>query len=709
MPVQFDREKKIFLCSTDKMSYAFGLTEDGIPVNLHWGGKIDEIGDLPSTDTVAWFRIKVYNLRAKLGRYEYSAANRLYCYEPHLKLLEPDQTLNLKYRGHTLENENHLIVTLFDEASSLAVLLHYELFPELDLIQRHTEVVNEGFAPLRFETLFSAAWSLPRGNAPRLTTLQGEWGQEYRVRRAEVAPGQRVLESRIGISSHATVPFFAFDPGNADENSGDVHFGTLLWSGDWKFIVERDVYGETRVSGGLNNYDFELTLQPGEHFETPRFLAGFTRGGFGEMTRTVHRFSAKHLSSKYWAQRPRPVVFNTFSCIRRTELTEQGVLDLIPKAAEVGCELFIIDDGWQTDVGNWTVHPKNFPNGLKKIAESVKAHGMKFGLWMEFEVVVPQSRLWTERPEWVLGDGAAQLNLAREDTLEYICDTIRTLIRENDIAYFKMDMNHYLFVPAFHEHRREIKTKYMLNFYRLMRRLNEEFPQVIFENCASGSGRCDLEMDRYFCRTNRSDNQDTLDVLDIEEGYSYLHHPRMAGGGCQISRNYTYVINHRVIPLSFMAHAALMGWPSLGIDLNKSSPEEIEECKAYLALNREIRHIIAGGELYRIASWHHDRHAAFEFVLPDRSEALLFVFSHALQYGEQLPNIRLQGLNPQTAYAIECHGKKTTGDFYYHQYTSLEAPERMTGRGLAEIGIHVPLEGDFDSRIYHLKAISKKA
>ena len=708
MPVQFDREKKIFLCSTDKMSYAFGLTEDGIPVNLHWGGKIDEIGDLPSTDTVAWFRIKVYNLRAKLGRYEYSAANRLYCYEPHLKLLEPDQTLNLKYRGHTLENENHLIVTLFDEASSLAVLLHYELFPELDLIQRHTEVVNEGSAPLRFETLFSAAWSLPRGNAPRLTTLQGEWGQEYRVRRAEVAPGQRVLESRIGISSHATVPFFAFDPGNADENSGDVHFGTLLWSGDWKFIVERDVYGETRVSGGLNNYDFELTLQPGEHFETPRFLAGFTRGGFGEMTRTVHRFSAKHLSSKYWAQRPRPVVFNTFSCIRRTELTEQGVLDLIPKAAEVGCELFIIDDGWQTDVGNWTVHPKNFPNGLKKIAESVKAHGMKFGLWMEFEVVVPQSRLWTERPEWVLGDGAAQLNLAREDAFEYICDTIRTLIRENDIAYFKMDMNHYLFVPAFHEHRREIKTKYMLNFYRLMRRLNEEFPQVIFENCASGSGRCDLEMDRYFCRTNRSDNQDTLDVLDIEEGYSYLHHPRMAGGGCQISRNYTYVINHRVIPLSFMAHAALMGWPSLGIDLNKSTPEEIEECKAYLALNREIRHIIAGGELYRIASWHHDRHAAFEFVLPDRSEALLFVFSHALQYGQQLPNIRLQGLDPQTSYTIECHGKKAAGDFY-HQYTSLEAPERMTGRGLAEIGIHVPLEGDFDSRIYHLKALSKKA
>ena len=697
MPIQIDLEKKIFLCSTDKMSYAFGIAENGLPVNLHWGGKIEDMDDLPSTDTVAWFRIKVYNIRAKFGRYEYAPAHLHYCYEPHLKLLEPDRLLELKYRNHTLIDENHLVISLFDEATSLTVNLHYELFPEFDLIQRHVEVVNGSDAPVRIETLFSAAWSMPRGKAPRLTTLQGEWGQEYRVRRAEVTPGQRVLESRIGISSHATVPFFAFDPGNADEKSGDVHFGTLLWSGDWKFIVERDVYGETRVFGGLNDYDFELVLQPGEHFETPRFLAGFTRGGFGEMTRTIHRWSAKQLCSGYWANRPRPVVFNTFSCIRRTELTEQGVLDLIPKAAEVGCELFIIDDGWQTDVGTWTVHPQKFPNGLRKIAESVRAHGMKFGLWMEFEVIVWESPSWKEHEEWMLGEGAAQLNLAREDVIEYLYGTISSLIRDNGLAYFKMDMNHYLMIPAIQKKRRELKTKYMLNFYRLMERLNKE-------NCASGSGRCDLAMDRYFCRTNRSDNQDTLDVLDIEEGYSYLHHPRMAGGGCQISKNYTYVINHRVIPLSFMAHAALMGWPSLGINLNESSPEEIEECKGYLALNRKIRHIIAAGELYRLASWHHDRYAAFEFVLPDKSEALLFVFSHALQYGEQLPNILLQGLDPRTSYAVECHGKKTTGDFY-HKFDGLEAPARLTGRGLAEIGIHVPLEGDFDSRIYHLKAL----
>lgn len=704
MSIKIDSDAGIFLLSTDDMSYAFGIDEGGMPVNLHWGGRVDEISDLPLPQTVSWFRLKVYNLRAKMGRYEFSAANRLYCYEPMLKLRSPDQTLELRYDKYAIDGQNRLTIFLHDQALPLTVKLCYELYPEYNLLSRHAEIVNGGDGVILVENLFSAAWSLPRSRkAPRLTTLQGEWGQEYRVRRSELPPGQRVLESRIGISSHAATPFFAFDSGRADENSGEVRFGTLLWSGDWKFIFERDAYGESRVCGGINNYDFELPLAPGESFATPRFLGGFTRGGFGGMTRSIHRWSAQYLSSPYWRHRERPVVFNTFSCIHRTELTEQGVLDLIPKAAEVGCELFIIDDGWQTNVGDWAVNPDRFPHGLKRIAESVKAHGMKMGLWMEFEVCVPQARLWTRRPEWVLGDGAAQFNLAREDVLEFLFNTISSLIRENGIAYFKMDMNHYIFVPAWHEERRALKTRYTLNFYRLMERLNAEFPEVIFENCASGSGRCDLQMDQFFCRINRSDNQDTLDVLDIEEGFSYLHHPRMAGGGCQISKNYSYAINHRHIPLSFMAHAALMGWPSLGIDLNQSPLEEIEECKGYLALNRQIRHIVARGELHRLAAWHEDHYAAFEFVLPDKSEALLFVFAHAMEYGEQLPNIRLHGLDEVRTYGVECHGRKGKNDFY-NKCEENACPE-MTGRGLEQIGIHVPLEGDFDSRICHFKAM----
>lgn len=700
MPFLIDREKKIFLCTTRMMSYAFGIDHAGRPVNLHWGGRIDRMEDLPPVKEISWFSRSHYNQRAGQSRFEYSAYSTGFRYEPCLKLRKPDRALNLQYAGSRLENEEHLVVELADGETGLRILLHYELFSEFDLIARRVEAVNEGTEELRLETLFSAVWNLPRGKAPRLTALQGEWGQEYRVRRSAVEPGERVLESRNGISGHACVPFFAFDAGNADERSGEIRFGTLLWSGDWKFIVERDAFDETRVSGGLNNFDFELVLSPGERFSAPVFLGGFTRGGFGEMTRQIHRYSARHIDPANMRNRVMPVVFNTYSCIRGPEVTEKNVLDLVPRAAEVGCELFIIDAGWQQNMGDWSIHPEKFPGGFQTIIDTVHAHNMEFGLWVEFERVDSASRVYREHPEWLIDRaGYSLLNFARNDVLDYIHGVLRNLLAENDIVYFKMDLNRYLEIPEV-ENRREMRTGYMLNFYELMRRLTAEFPNVFFENCASGSGRCDLEMDRFFARINRSDNQDTLDILDIQEGFSYLHFPKMAGGGCQISKSYSYFFNHREIPLRFMAHAALMGWPSLGIPLHKSPPEELAECQGYLELNRKIRHIVAFGELHRLASHRENRYAAFEYVLPDQSEALLFVFGHALQFAEQLPNLRMEGLDPDAVYTIARYGRHDTERDEFCNVAEPE-PYPVSGRGLAELGIRVGLDGDFDSRILH--------
>ncbi len=702
MPIFSDDEKQIFLCNTRNASLAFAINPVGRPVSLHWGGRIDRIADLPPVEEVSWFSRSHYNGRAKQSRYEYSFYAPLHHYEPCLKLRTPDRALDLRYTGYRREGEEHLVLELFDESLGLRLRLHYELHPELDLIARWVEIVNEGEGELRFENLFSAVWNLPRCRGTRLTTLQGEWGQEYRVRRAAVEPGERVLESRAGLSGHAAVPFFAFDSGSADERGGEVRFGTLLWSGDWKFIVERDAFGETRVSGGLNNFDFELALAPGERFSAPIFLGGYTRGGFGGMSRLIHRYSAERLYPENMRGEVMPVVFNTYSCIRGAEVTEENVLRLIPKAAEVGCELFIIDAGWQKSMGDWEIHPEKFPGGFARIIDEVCRSGMRFGLWVEFERVNRESAVYREHPEWLIDRREyTLLNFARRDVLDYIHGVLRGLLAENDIVYLKMDLNRYLEIPEV-ENRREMRTKYMLHFYELMERLKTEFPRVFFENCAGGSGRGDLAMDRYFARVNRSDNQDTLDILDIQEGFTYLHFPKMAGGGCQISRSYSYFFNHREIPLRFMAHAALMGWPSLGIRLDQSPPEELAECRSYLELNRRIRHIVAFGEFYRLAAYREKGYAAFEFVLPDASEALLFVFAHGLRYAEQLPNLQLEGLDPEAIYAIERHGRHDTER---DQFCNVPEPEPypLSGRALAELGIRVGLDGDFDSRILHFK------
>jgi alpha-galactosidase len=212
-------------------------------------------------------------------------------------------------------------------------------------------------------------------------------------------------------------------------------------------------------------------------------------------------------------------------------------------------------------------------------------------------------------------------------------------------------------------------------------------------------------MDKYFARINRSDNQDTLDILDIQEGFTYLHPSKMAGGGCQISHSYSYFPNHRDIPLRFMAHAACMSWLSLGIAVDQSPPEELAECAEYIKLYKKIRHIVDFGELYRLAAYRETgRYAAFEFVLPDKSEALLFVFGHGLRYDEVLPEFQLKALDPDTRYDAVRYGDHF--DPERDSFCCNPDPEcrPASGRALMAHGINVFLRGDLDSRILHFKA-----
>lgn len=715
MGVRIDSANRKFLLCTEHSAYGFGINAAGVPANLHWGARLEETGELPDVGEIMFSRGTHFNGWGRHSRYELSAHvpgdTRGLIYEPCLKVREPRELegLHLRYNSCRQDSPEHLAIRLVDGTGNLAVTLHYRLSPELDLIHRWVEVENTGTEEIVFETLFSASWSLPRARNYRLTRLTGDWGREYIVNREAVQPGERVFESRTGISGHQYAPFFAVDEGNATEDAGIVRFGTLLWSGNWKFIAELDPYQEFRVSGGLNNFDFELILQPGETFSTPEFIGGYTEGGFGEMSRNIHRYQQTHLYPENMRGKVMPAIYNTYSSIRREQVTEENVLALVPQAAAVGIEMFIIDAGWQKNMGDWVIDPEKFPGGFKKVIDTVKEHGMEFGLWVEFERVDAKSKVYQEHPEWLIDDlSYSLLNFARRDVLEHVHGVLHGLLSEHDIKYLKMDLNRYMVFPQVAD-RRSMRTQYMLNFYELLERLRREFPGVFLENCAGGSGRLDLQMDQYFSRINRSDNQDTLDILDIHEGFTYLHPSKMAGGGCQISRSYSYFMNHREIPLRFMAHAACMSWLSLGIAVDKSSPEELAECAAYIALYKRIRHIVDLGELYRLAAYRETgRYAAFEFVLPDRSEALLFVFAHGLRYGEPLPEFRLRALDPAAVYDVARHGDHFDPDRdSFCCKPELEC-RPMSGRALMAHGIGVQLRGDLDSRILHFAKRSSR-
>ena len=723
------KEGKRFLLSSEGSSYLLEISGDGLPVNLHWGGKIGAISELADPDSVRNF-LHRSGQRERVVRQEYPGWHGALFTEPALKVSTVDGSIRnceplFQHAEISSENGSEILeLHLSDPLQELAVTLVYRIWHDSPLMERWALVRNQGNQVRRLESVISACFQLPQLPRPyRLTHLAGRWGREGMIDRIPVSQTKTVLESRSGLSGSGAMPFFALDQGDASEDAGDVWFGTLHWSGNWKITVEQDGYGDTSVCGGIHDFDFSWDLRPGEEFKTPVFSFGFVHGGFGEMTNVLHQHYRSHLEVPAFRNRCQPLIFNTYAAFGSgEEMREDNVREQLETAARLGCELFILDAGWQQAIGDWTPHRKKFPNGLRPLADRAHSLGMKFGIWAELESADLDSELCRKHPEWIMtfpGQGfrkelaensnRALLNFAIPEVMETMLEAIDRQITENALDYFKIDMNRCFSMPGWENPpasgSRSIWVRYVENIYELFTGLRKKHPELMLENCACGNGRADWGMQRFFQRNNRSDNQDPLDELKLHEGFSYLHLPKFAGGGCHISRSVGH-INRRTIPLQFQAFAGMLGSLAVGRRLSECSKTELEKLKAYGELFKKLRPVIHNGDFYRIASHFEHPYAVYEYVLPDASEAVVFFFGHALQFSGRLPLFRLRGLDPQGRYELESYGKPEDDDEKYGK-PLYDVKEDLngscSGAGLMSIGIRPFLTGDFASRIIHIK------
>ena len=721
--IQIDEKSKTFLLRAGGSSYAFGVGESGVLSSLHWGGVIERISDLPSASEIACYRHSNPR-RSCLDHQEYPAWGGEFYYEPALKLDFPDgvRTSILKYASHSVKAvgaSEELLVVLKDYAYPLEVELHYKVWTDSPLLERKAVIANKGDGVATLRSAMSASFHPPRtGREYRLSHLAGRWGGECMICRQNVAQGKICLENRTGLSTTFEHPFFALDEGLASESEGRVWFGTLLWNGSWKIAVEQTPFEQPRVTGGVSDFDFSWPLKPGESFETPAFIVGLSDEGFGGASRALHRHQRLHIAPPFEAARVMPVLFNSWASMG-VNVNEEKLLEVAGKAASIGAELFVIDDGWQAALGDWGPDPAKFPNGLAPLVKKAKELGMDFGLWVEIESYEIRSQLYKLHPEWIMSFPQREhykniredvdrcsvlLNFARKDVAEHILDALRKLVKETGISYLKLDMNSLFTNPGWEAvpepERQRIWVDYGRNLLEVFATLKAEFPELLIENCASGAGRGDLAMDSVFGRMNRSDNQDTLDVIKLHEGFTWLHPSKMAGGGCHIS-DATYHINLRRTPLAMQAMAGMMGSLSIGKCLPKCSQEELDEIAAYVKLHKSVRHIAHLGELYRVASLYDGPYAAFEFVSQDKSEALLFVFGQCIQFAFKVPPLKLLGLDPEREYQVECFGDRPQREGYT---ASPLAYQPRTGQALKEIGVRVELLGDYDSKMLRFTA-----
>src|SRR6185437_15478618 len=467
------------------------------------------------------------------------------------------------------------------------------------------------------ESAESATWYMPPGDGYRLSYLSGRWAAETQLNREPIHEGMKVLESRLGHTGHNLNRWFAIDPGNAGEEHGRVWFGGLAWSGNWRISVEQTPYRQVRVTGGFNTFDFAYPLNPGESLQTPEFYGGYSDHGFGGASRLLHTLELTDIQPGGSKARPRPVLYNSWEATT-FNVTEAGQEVLADKAAKLGVELFVIDDGWfgkrdndRAGLGDWVVNPQKFPHGLQSLIKHVNGLGMDFGLWVEPEMVNPDSDLYRAHPDWVMNfpgrprselRNQLVLNLARDDVRDYILNALDKLASEYNIRYFKWDMNRTFAEPGWPEvapdEQKTLWVKYVRNLYDIMDRLRAKHPNLEFESCSGGGGRIDLGIMRYVDEFWTSDNTEAFDRLRIQEGFTQAYAPKLMSAWVTDVPN----MNGRSTPLQFRFLVAMQGALGIGANLNKWTNQDNQIATRMIALDKRIRSTVQYGNLYRILS-----------------------------------------------------------------------------------------------------------
>jgi alpha-galactosidase len=699
-PVQYQQSRKVWLLTTSRSSYAMGLDSEGVLQNLYWGAPLWRVEDVPPA--VQRRDISSFDPRQMLENEEYPGWGGPRYYEPALKITRADgnRDLVLHYLSHRI-NQNDLDITLKDIRDDIEVTLHYRVYPALGMLRRNATILNKTAQPLTIESAQSGAWNLPPGEGYQLTYLSGRWAAETQINREPVHEGVKVLESRKGHTSHNFNPWFALDKGDASEEHGGVWFGALAWSGNWRISVEETPYRQVRVTGGFNSFDFSYPLKPGEQLETPAFYGGFSDDGFGGASRLLHRFEREEILPGGTSSRLRPVLYNSWEATT-FNVSEAGQKQLASTAAKLGVELFVVDDGWfgkrnndRAGLGDWVVNPQKFPQGLKGLIDHVNGLGMDFGLWVEPEMVNADSDLYRAHPDWVInfpGRPRSELrnqmilNLARSDVKEYVFGFLDKLASENNIRYFKWDMNRSFSEPGWPEEgpgaERKLWVEYVRNLYDIIDRLRAKHPKLEIESCSGGGGRIDLGILRRVDEVWTSDNTEAFDRLKIQEGFSQAYAAKIMSAWVTDVPN----MNRRSAPLAYRFLVAMQGALGIGANLNQWTAEETAAATKMVALYKRIRPTIQTGDLYRLFSPRAGDLTANQYVAADGKQSVLFAFRHSQQYNTAVPAIPLRGLDPKALYRVESIDGKL-----------VDRQPELSGAYLMSAGLNLNLRGDYDS------------
>lgn len=570
-----------------------------------------------------------------------------------------------------------LELVLEDTSINTRIVLLYTIYEAFPVIARSVRFECDSDEKITLLSAMSACVDLPDKDY-EMIDLAGVWARERHVRRHKLDYGIQSIYSMRGCSSYQFNPFLALARENADEFQGQVYGFSLVYSGNFLAQTEVDNYDTARVLMGIHPNGFKWTLEKGESFQTPEMVMVYSEAGLNGMSQTFHKLYRTRLARGTWRDKVRPILINSWEAFY-FDFDAPKLLGLADAAADLGMELFVLDDGWfgkrddsTSSLGDWYPNEEKLKGTLKELAEKINAKGLKFGLWIEPEMTNKDSDLYRAHPDWLLAEQGKRichsrnqyvLDFSKKEVREYIGDMLENLLAEVPVSYIKWDLNR-TFSEVFsngndREYQGKVCHKYVLGVYELYERLTSRFPHVLFESCASGGARFDPGMLYYAPQGWTSDDTDAIERLKIQYGTSMVYPVSCMGSHVSASPNHQ---TNRVTPIETRADVAYFGTFGYELDLLKLGEEDKAEIRRQIAFMKEKRDLIQKGTFYRLKSPFEGNETAWMIVSEDQKKALVGYYRVMQPVNVGFKRLKLKGLKEDICYKVSGYDYDCYGD-----------------------------------------------
>lgn len=662
-------DNKVIRISTDNTDLILQVGENGRLYQTYLGEKLLHEQDLQKLQ---------WNVHAasdgsvsKRGWEVYSGSGNEEFFEPAIGITHNDGNPStllcyVSSFSKTVARGTETIILLRDNRYPVDVTLHYIAYPKENVIKTWSEIKHQEKTPI---TLFTYASTMLYFNSSSyyLTEFSSDWAKEAQMSSQQLQFGKKVIDTKLGSrAAMYTHPFFEVGLDQpVSEHQGNVLMGTLGWTGNFRLTFEVDNVGNLRIIPAINPYASNYELQANEIFTTPEFIFTLSYNGAGQGSRNLHEWALNH--SLKDGQGSRLTLLNNWENTG-FNFNEEILASLMKEAKHLGVDMFLLDDGWfgnkyprkndHAGLGDWEVTHDKLPGGIPALVKSAKEADVKFGIWIEPEMVNPKSELFEKHPDWAIKlpnretyyyRNQLVLDLSNPKVQNYVYKVVADILQENpDVAFFKWDCNSpitNIYSPYLKEKQGQLYIDHVRGIYNVMKRVKENYPNVPMMLCSGGGARCDYEALKYFTEFWCSDNTDPVERIYIQWGFSQFF-PAKAMCAHVTSWN-------KATSVKFRTDVASMCKLGFDMGLKELSSNELSYCQTAVANWKRLQIAIMDGIQYRLISPYESNHMALNYVSKDMNKAVLFAYDIHPRFQEKLMPVKLQGLNPNKQYKVE--------------------------------------------------------